>query len=143
MRMHVVTIGQPKLAYARVGWEEYLTRLQRHHQVRVTHVPDKYAYDATRILQACGEAYIVALVIGGNQYNSPELADFLEKRALDGREVCFVIGGPEGLPEQVIQKAQLGWGLSKLTFPHDLAMVVMMEALYRASTINDGLPYHK
>lgn len=143
MRIHILTVGQPKLAYAKQGWEEYLQRLKRQQTVRVTHIPDKYAYDASYTLQAVGNAYAVALVIDGQQFTSPELAAFLEKRALDGREVCFLIGGPEGLPEAVIAQADVSWGLSKLTFPHDLAMVILLETLYRASTISAGLPYHK
>ncbi|HSX17078.1 MAG TPA: 23S rRNA (pseudouridine(1915)-N(3))-methyltransferase RlmH [Patescibacteria group bacterium] len=143
MKLHIVTVGEPKLAYARAGWEEYLGRLQHYHQVRVTHVPDKWAYDAKHLQQAAGNAYTVALVIDGRQFSSPELATFLEKRALDGREVCLFIGGPEGLPAEVIAGADAQWSFGKLTFPHDLAMVVLVESLYRASTISAGQPYHK
>jgi len=143
MRLHILTVGQPKLAYAKLGWEEYLTRLRRMHQIQVTHVPDKHAYDATYLLRAAGNAYKIALVIDGHQMSSPELAAFLEKRALDGRDICFLIGGPEGLPAEVIERADLAWGFSRLTFPHDLAMVILFEALYRAGTISAGLPYHK
>ena len=143
MKLHIITVGEPKLAYAKAGWEEYLKRLQHYHTLRVTHVADKFAYDATYLQQTMGNAYKVALVIDGKQFTSPELAEFLDKRAQDSREVCFIIGGPEGLPEDIIMQADLEWGLSKLTFPHDLAMVVLLETLYRASTINAGLPYHK
>ena len=142
MKLHIVTIGEPKLAYARLGWSEYLTRLQRVHSVRVTHISDKQN-DAAHLMQAAGGAYKVALVINGPEFSSPELANFLEKRALDARELCFLIGGPEGLPDSVIQAADAQWGFSRLTFPHDLAMVILLEALYRASTINAGHPYHK
>lgn len=143
MKLHIVTVGEPKLAYARAGWDEYFKRLQHYHQVRVTHVADKWAYNAAHLLETCGNAYKVALVIDAQQLTSPELAVFLEKRSLEAREVCLVIGGPEGLPQEVIQKADFQWSLGKLTFPHDLAMVVLLEALYRASTISAGQPYHK
>jgi 23S rRNA (pseudouridine1915-N3)-methyltransferase len=143
MKLHIITVGQPKLAYARAGWDEYLGRLRHYHSLRVTHVPDKHAYDAAFIQQATGNAYRVALVIGGAEFSSPELAAFLDKKALEGREVCFMIGGPEGLPSEVIAQADLQWGFSKLTFPHDLAMVILVESLYRASTISAGQPYHK
>jgi 23S rRNA (pseudouridine1915-N3)-methyltransferase len=141
MKLHIVTVGEPKLAYARAGWEEYTKRL--HHQLRITHVPDKHAYDAAYLSSIAGSAYTVALAIEGKQYSSPELAAFLEKRALDSREVCLLVGGPEGLPQPVIDNADLAWSFSKLTFPHDLAMVILAESLYRASTITAGQPYHK
>lgn len=142
MRLHIITVGAPKLAYAQSGWQEYWNRLKHYHNLRVTHIADKHN-DAIHIMEAAGTSYKVALVIGGQQLASPELAEFLDKRALEGREVSFIIGGPEGLPENVIKQADFGWGLSELTFPHDLAMVVLLEALYRASTISAGQPYHK
>lgn len=143
MKIHLITVGEPKLAYAKSGWEEYLKRLKHYHTLRVTHLADKFAYDPTHLLEAMGSAYKVALVIDGKQFTSPELSSFLDKRSMDGREVCFIIGGPEGLPQEVIDQADLQWGLARLTFPHDLAMVVLLEALYRASTISAGIPYHK
>lgn len=143
MKIHIVTVGEPKLTYAKQGWDEYLRRLGHYHSLRVTHVADKYAYEAEHLQKLCGNAFTVALAVEGKQFSSPELADFLEKRALDGRELCLLIGGPEGLPQAVIDGADLAWSFSKLTFPHDLAMVVLLESLYRASTINAGQPYHK
>jgi 23S rRNA (pseudouridine1915-N3)-methyltransferase len=143
MRLHIITVGEPKLAYARAGWDEYLKRLGYYHTVRVTHVADKWAYDSAHLLQTAGTAYKIALVIEGDQLSSPDLAAFLEKRSLDGRETCLLVGGPEGLPAEVIRQADFRWSLSALTFPHDLAMVVLVEALYRASTISAGQPYHK
>ncbi len=143
MKLHIVTVGEPKLAYASAGWQEYLKRLQHYHDVRVTHIADKWAYNAQYLINAAGKAYKIALVIEGTQLGSPELATFLDKRSIDARELCFLIGGPEGLPTEVRQAADFQWSFSKLTFPHDLAMVVLAESLYRASTISAGQPYHK
>ena len=142
MKLHIITVGEPKLAYARAGWAEYIKRLQYYHTVRITHVADKHAYDATHVLQMAN-GYKVALVIDGPQKTSEELAAWLEKRAMDGRGTCLFIGGPEGLPQEVIAATDMQLGLSRLTFPHDLAMLVLAEALYRASTIAAGQPYHK
>jgi 23S rRNA (pseudouridine1915-N3)-methyltransferase len=142
MKLHIITIGKPKLAYAQAGWDEYWNRLQHYHTLRLTQIADKHN-DAAHILEAAGSAYKVPLVIKGTQLSSPALATFLNKRALDGREVCFVIGGPEGLPDEVIARADMRWSFSELTFPHDLAMVILLESLYRASTIQAGQPYHR
>jgi 23S rRNA (pseudouridine1915-N3)-methyltransferase len=143
MKLHIITIGKPKLAYARAGWEEYIGRLQRYHTVRVTHLADKYASDANKILETAGQSYRIVLEIEGQQLTSPQLAAFLQKRELEGREVSCIIGGPEGLPKEVIEQADYQLSFGKLTFPHDLAMVVLAETLYRASTILAGTPYHK
>lgn len=143
MRLHIITIGEPKLTYAKQGFDEYCRRLGRLHQLRVTHLADKYAHDSHKIHQAIGNAYVVALEITGQQYSSPELASFLNKLALAGKEICFIIGGPDGLPTGIRDLADSRWSMSKLTFPHDLAMVAMSEALYRASMLNAGLAYHR
>lgn len=142
MKLHIITVGSPKLEYAKSGWQEYYGRLGHYHQVRVSRVPDKHN-DSQHILEAAGNSYIVALEVTGRQFSSPELAAWLEKRALDGREVSLLIGGPDGLPNDVLKKVDFKWSLSTLTLPHDLAMVVLLETLYRASTINSGQPYHK
>ncbi len=143
MKLHLITIGEPKLAYAKAGWNEYLQRLKHYHQVRVTHLADKWADDAKHILDAAGLAHIATLVIEGKQFSSEELAVFLDKRVMESRELCCIIGGPNGLPAEVIAASNTRWSFSKLTFPHDLAMVVLLESLYRATTINAGLPYHR
>ncbi len=142
MRIHIVTVGQPKLAYARAGFEEYVGRLKHYHTVRVTHILDKHN-DAAHFLQAAGNAYKVVLVIDAKQFSSPELAQFIEARNQEGREVAYIIGGPDGLPEEVIAASDLQLSFSRLTFPHDLAMVVLAETLYRSSTIAAGQPYHR
>lgn len=143
MKLRLVTIGKPKLHYAQLGWNEYLWRLVKFHQVEVKHLGDKYADDAAKILEATSGTYRVAMVIDAKTMRSHDLALFLKKRELDAKVMSFVIGGPEGLPAEVIDKADYHWSLSPLTFPHDLAMVVTLEAIYRASTINAGIPYHK
>lgn len=142
MKIHIITIGQPKLNYAQKGWEEYWQRLKHYHSLRVTHIADKHN-DAAHILEAAGGSYKIALEIEGTQLSSPELAQFLEKRALEGREVSFIIGGPDGLPSEVRSQADLQLSFGRLTLPHDLAMVMLLEALYRASTINADHPYHR
>lgn len=142
MKLHVITVGRPKLGYAIGGWNEYSQRLGHFHQLRVSHIPDHHD-DAAHLLTAAGKSYKVALVIEGKQLSSPELAAFLKKRELAATEVSFLIGGPNGLPAEVIEQADFRWSLGSLTFPHDLAMIMVLEALYRASTINAGLPYHR
>lgn len=143
MKLHIVTIGKPKLAYAVAGWDEYLSRLQRLHTVRVTHLADKYSNDAAKIRETTAGTYVVAMEITGADLSSVALVDFLTSRELGAREVSFVIGGPDGLPQDIRDNADYRWSLSRLTLPHDLAMVVTLEALFRASTIKAGLPYHR
>jgi 23S rRNA (pseudouridine1915-N3)-methyltransferase len=143
MKLHIVTIGKPNLHYAHLGWNEYFLRLGHFHKLTVNHLADKYESDAAKILEATKDTYRIALVIEGKELSSRELAIFLRRRQLASKDISFIIGGSDGLPQEVIDKADYCWSLSPLTFPHDLAMVVTIEALYRASTINAGVPYHK
>jgi 23S rRNA (pseudouridine1915-N3)-methyltransferase len=143
MKIHFITIGKPKLAYAKQGWDEYMSRLQRLHQVHITQLADRYAYDARKILDTSAGSTRIVLEIEGLQLSSEQIAAFLIARELEGKEASFIIGGPEGLPQQVRDQADYQWSLGRHTLPHDLAMVVTLEALYRASTINAHLPYHK
>lgn len=143
MKLHIVTVGKPKLQYAKLGFEDYTTRLQRLHTVRLTHLADKHAEDTAKFQEAVAGTYVVVLEITGKDLDTHTLAAFLQARELESREVSFVIGGPDGLPQAVRDMADLPWSLSRLTLPHDLAMVVTAEALFRASTLNVGLPYHR
>lgn len=145
MRLHLITVGEPKLAYARLGWDEYFGRLSRYHKTRVTRVPGATPdREAPAILRAAGNAPLVAVDPRGAQKSSEELSAFLDRLGLHGAgEVAFCIGGPDGLGDEVRAAAHTLLGLSRLTFPHDLAMVVLLEALYRASTISKGEPYHR
>lgn len=141
MKIHIITVGSPKLEYAKLGWQEYLKRLKHYHSVEVTHIPDKNNEPKT-LLKTAGRAYKVALTIEGTQLSSPELASFLESHMIHEKEMAFIIGGPDGLQKEVLKECPVHLSFSRLTFPHDLAMVILMEALYRAASIVAGKPYH-
>ena len=88
-------------------------------------------------------SYIVALQVTGKAMTSEQLARFLQARALDGRDVALLIGGPDGISPELDARADLRWSLSALTLPHGLARVMVAEALYRAVSIVKGHPYHR
>ncbi|WP_041231355.1 23S rRNA (pseudouridine(1915)-N(3))-methyltransferase RlmH [Deinococcus peraridilitoris] len=145
MKLHLITVGEPKLAYARLGWDEYATRLKRYRKLRFTHLPNSTPErEGQAIMRFAGNAPLMALDPRGQQFTSPELAAYLERLALGGvGELALCVGGPDGLSDEVRAGAKVLWSLSTLTFPHDLAMVVVLEALYRASSISKGEPYHR
>ena len=90
MKIHLVTIGKPKLAYAQAGWSEYVGRLQKLHTVRLTQLADKYAYDAAKIAETLQGTYVVALEIHGESPTSEQLAGFLTQRelAIASERIC-------------------------------------------------------
>ncbi len=100
--------------------------------------------ESAAIAKAAGRAPLILLDPRGKQFTSEDLSSFIDQQAIHGTgELAFAIGGPEGHTDELRQQAFLMWGLGLLTLPHDLAMVVLAEALYRAATISAGEPYHR
>jgi 23S rRNA (pseudouridine1915-N3)-methyltransferase len=86
---------------------------------------------------------LVLLDERGRQLDSKGLAATLSEWQADGRDICLVIGGPDGVPDVCRQRAEFTWSLSKLTLPHGLARVLLAEQLYRAHSLQTGHPYHR
>ena len=95
------------------------------------------------MLAACGKSKIVTLDIPGKSWTTPQLAEQLEAWKNDGRDVCLLIGGPEGLSLECKAAAEQSWSLSLLTLPHPLVRVVVAESLYRAWSLTTNHPYHR
>lgn len=141
MRYHLVAVGRVKHAALRAACDEYRTRLARYARVEEREVKDD-----GRLLSAIGgngETRLVALSRTGQGWSSTELAEHTARWDMDGRDVTLAIGGADGLPEPVLERAERVWSLSPLTLPHELARVIVYEQLYRAYTIRRGEPYHR
>jgi len=139
MRYHVVAVGRMRDAALRAACDRYLKRLRRY-----TKVEEREVKAEARILDAVAEgSCLVALAEQGDQWTSAQLADWTARWELEGRDVTFALGGAEALPAPVLRGAERIWSLSRLTFPHELARVVLYEQLYRAYTIRRGEPYHR
>jgi len=110
---------------------------------KLTNLEQKSKAEGEKLLQKCS-GVVVALDGGGKLLSSPEIADFLQKKEVQGEGTfSFVIGGSNGLSKEVLERANLILSFGKITFPHQLFRVVLVEQLYRALTIIEGLPYHK
>jgi len=139
MRYRVVAVGRLKHAGLRAACDEYLGRLRHYARVEEREVKDE-----ARILGAIPEGTrLVALARAGKPWSSAQLAEQAGRWEVDGSDVAFAIGGAESLPEPVLRRADRIWSLSPLTFPHELARVILYEQLYRAYTIRRGEPYHR
>ena len=140
-------------AWVDAGFEDFATRLRGDYRLELVEVPlGKHSLapmravrdEGARMTAALGKrATVVALQVGGRQLSSEDLAQWLERRALESSQIDFCIGGPAGLDAAIDARATLRWSLSKLTLPHALARVVVAEALYRAVTLIRGHPYHR
>ncbi|HKW41686.1 MAG TPA: 23S rRNA (pseudouridine(1915)-N(3))-methyltransferase RlmH [Gemmatimonadales bacterium] len=139
MRYRVVAVGRVRDAALRAACDEYLERLKRY-----TKVEERETKDEARILEAVPEgSRLVVLSERGEQWSSGQLADWTARWEMDGRDVAFAIGGADGVPQAVLRRAERAWSLSRLTFPHEVARLLVYEQLYRAYTIRRGEPYHR
>ncbi len=159
MRIMVVCVGKLKEKYWKDAIAEYSKRLRRYHKLDIIELADEKTpetmseaqeqevkkKEGERILKAIKEdAFVVALAIEGKALSSEELADFMEKKAVSGvSHIAFVIGGSLGLSKDVMQRADDALSFSKMTFPHQMMRVILLEQIYRAERINRGEPYHK
>ena len=138
MKLFVIAEGRIKERELRAVANDYLGRLSRY--VKCDEIEAK---DATALAKAVPEgAFLVALEVDGQQLTSTELSQRLERWGARGKGlVAFVIGGAEGIPAALSARADLKLSLSKLTFPHRLARVMLFEQLYRCMTLLRGEPY--
>jgi 23S rRNA (pseudouridine1915-N3)-methyltransferase len=141
MRYRVVVVGRVKCPALRAACDDYLDRLRRYAPPAVE---EREVKDASRVLAAVEDGtHLVALTRRGEQWSSEQLAGWMGRWEMNGHDVAFAIGGADTLPEPVLNAADQAWSLSALTFPHELARLVVYEQLYRACTIRRREPYHR
>ncbi|MBL8716789.1 MAG: 23S rRNA (pseudouridine(1915)-N(3))-methyltransferase RlmH [Myxococcales bacterium] len=144
MRIRIVAVGKLKEAHYREAVADYLDRLRHYAKTETVEVDDGPTPKVTGVLRkAIGERVrVVALTIDGKQRSSEELAAWIETQASAGQDLVFVIGGADGIPDEIARSAHERLSLSRMTLPHRLARLVLVEQLYRAMTIRKGEPYH-
>ncbi|MCC5852454.1 MAG: 23S rRNA (pseudouridine(1915)-N(3))-methyltransferase RlmH [Alkalimonas sp.] len=155
MKLLLIAVGSKMPAWVQTAYQEYARRFPRDLPLELIEIPAQKRgknADIKRILQQEGEkmlaavpkgARIVTLEVTGKAWDSPTLASQLSQWQLDGRDVCLLVGGPEGLAPECIAASEAKWSLSALTLPHPLVRVVLAESLYRAWSICTNHPYHR
>ena len=159
MKITIIAVGKIKEKYFTMAIEEYTKRLKPYCKLEMIEVSDEKTPDkssdrenqlikekeAERILRYIKEdAYVVTLEIQGKQLSSEELAEQIQTLGVQGKShICFIIGGSLGLHSLVCQKADFALSFSKMTFPHPLMRVVLLEQIYRSYRIANHQPYHK
>ncbi len=155
MRVRLVSVGTRMPAWVKAGFEEYSKRIRQDLGFELVEVPlstrsktstaaQYRAKEAKAILAKIrNEDYVVALEVTGRTLGTEALAGQLEEFRAQGRNLCLLIGGPDGLDTACLDRADARWSLSALTLPHTLARLLVVEQLYRASTLLQGHPYHR
>jgi 23S rRNA (pseudouridine1915-N3)-methyltransferase len=159
MKITIVSVGKLKEKYLKQGIAEYLKRLTAYAKVDIVEVADEKApenmseaemnevkrKEGERILTHISQdTYVITLEIGGKMLSSEQLADKMDQLATYGRsKLAFVIGGSLGISDAVQKRSDFALSFSKMTFPHQLMRLVLLEQVYRGFRIIKGEPYHK
>ncbi len=159
MKITVITVGKLKEKYLKDAIAEYSKRLSKYCKLEIVEVADEKTPDQAsevvenhirdkegeRILKYIKEdAFVITLEIGGQLLSSEEFAEKIEKLGIQGiSHICFVIGGSIGLGQEVLKRSDYALSFSKMTFPHQLMRVILLEQIYRSYRIINGEPYHK
>ena len=159
MKITVITVGKIKEKYLKDAIAEYSKRLGKYCKLEIIEVADEKtpdhasetvedairAKEGERILKYIKEdAYIITLEINGKQLVSEEFARKIETLGIQGTShIIFIIGGSIGLGKEVIARSDCALSFSKMTFPHQLMRVILLEQIYRSYRIINGEPYHK
>ena len=145
MRVRIVAIGTRMPGWVEAAYGDYTRRLRARLRVDLEElaIGKSKADEEQRLLARAGDDYLVALDERGKSLTTLDLAKWLGQRLQDGRDLCFVIGGADGLGAGVLKGADLRWSLSTLTFPHAMVRVVLAEQLYRAHSVLQNHPYHR
>lgn len=145
MNWRILTIGKPKLAYAAEGMAEYLKRLGPFAKTEVIAIKPARGESESEALFTRSEGMLrIVLDERGKQFASREFAAKVrEWEQKSVKTVALLIGGSDGHSPELRQSADLLWALGKMTLQHELALLVVLEQIYRAYSINHGLPYHR
>lgn len=153
MRARLIAAGTRLPDWINTGYADYARRFGRGLRLELVEIAiPRRGADIVRAVAAEGAAmqaaiadrdYVVALEVSGRALSTPELARWLAARLADGRDLAFLIGGPDGLAPALAQRADFRWSLSALTWPHGFARVMLAEQLYRAHSLLQGHPYHR
>ena len=155
LKITLISMGHKMPSWVSAACDEFIKRLQEGVSVQLVEIPllkrGKSA-DLSRILEKemllmraaiPHHARLIALDKSGNFFSSEQLAAHLQSLQHIASHLCFIIGGPEGLPPALLDQSHERWSLSTLTFPHALARIVLLESLYRSWSILHNHPYHK
>lgn len=155
MHIHLIAVGQKMPAWVVQGCDDYQKRLPRELRISTVEVPlikrgknpdiQRIVRDESRKVLGSvpADCRLVALDVRGKQFSTEALADSLNNWMQQGQDIAIVIGGPDGLSNELLQQADQTLSLSGMTFPHTLVRIIVVEQLYRAWSILNNHPYHR
>lgn len=141
----IVCVGRVKEKYLRDGILDYETRIGKYHKINIIEVDDSNIIEEKERILKCisPKDFVITLDIDGEQLSSTQLADKIDKTFISNSNIVFVIGGSYGLDIAVKERSNFSLSFSKLTFPHQLFRIILLEQIYRVFKILNNETYHK
>ena len=155
MDINLIAVGTRMPSWVNEGYQEYARRLPRECCLKLTEIPLGQRTRSTAVERAVSEEgkrmlaataprqRVIAMDVEGRCWSTGQLAEALASWLQDGRDVSLLVGGPDGLSNTCLERAEQRWSLSALTLPHPLVRVLLAEQLYRAWTVINNHPYHR
>jgi 23S rRNA (pseudouridine1915-N3)-methyltransferase len=155
VHIRLIAVGDRQPSWVDAAFAQYSARFPREWKFRLDAIPTVRRNKNDKSLQAmdtegdsilarlASDEQVILLDERGKQTTSMSLSTQMSEWQADGRDLCFIIGGPDGVPESVRQRADRMWSLSELTLPHGIARVLLSEQLYRSWSLQAGHPYHR
>jgi len=155
MDINLIAAGTRMSSWINEGYQEYARRLPRECRLKLTEIPLGQRARSTPVERAVSEEgkrmlaaitprqRVIAMDVAGRCWSTEQLAQKLASWLQDGQDVSLLVGGPDGMSEPCLERAEQRWSLSALTLPHPLVRVLLAEQLYRAWTVISNHPYHR
>jgi len=152
LKIKIISIGNKMPAWINEAFDSYISKLNRDFilqlieikpEKKIDSIEQKKLSGSEKILSHVDKEFLIVLDEKGLQFSSQELAQKLKHWSEHFKHITFVIGGADGVHEDILHKANLTWSLSKSTFPHAFVRVLIAEQLYRAQSILENHPYHR
>jgi 23S rRNA (pseudouridine1915-N3)-methyltransferase len=155
MRIKLVSVGNKAPSWVQDGYQEYAKRLPRECPLELIEIPVAHRGknpDTRRLIEQEGQAmlrhvdnadWVIAMDVRGKRWTTEQLAKEIERWQMESQQVVLLVGGPDGLSDDCLKRADQRWSLSELTFPHPLVRVILAETIYRSWSLSSGHPYHR
>ncbi len=140
--IHIIAGGKKHLDWVNIAVSEYQKRLKKPFNIEWELIEEEKLNQYLAKWPFSGQQYVILLDERGKNLSSPELSGILSQQFVNSREVVIIIGGAFGVSEEIRQKSNLVWSLSRLVFPHQLVRAILAEQVYRAQEIWNGGKYH-
>ena len=141
----IICVGKVKEAFYRDAIDEYMKRMGKYHKVEIIEVADSNIKNEKELIlkKVDKKDYIITMEIEGRENTSIEFANLIDKTLINNSNITFIIGGSDGLDDEIKKLSNYKLSFSRMTFPHQLFRVILLEQIYRAFKIMNNESYHK